>query len=64
MATLKSDFYRVLAVTMMCVAALANTRIAFAKEVFLSLTFGDRTVQLGRTALLSSPDLNGSPATR
>ena len=57
MTTSKSDFYRALAMTMMCVATLAGTRIAFAKDAFLSLTFGDRTVRLSRTELLASPDL-------
>jgi mono/diheme cytochrome c family protein len=57
MTSLKRDVYRVLALTAMCVAALASTRIAFANEAFLSLTFGDRTVRLSRTELLSSPGL-------
>ena len=54
---MKSDFYRVLAVLIMCIVALAGTRIAFADEAYLSLTFGDRTERLSRTELLSSPDL-------
>ena len=57
MTTMKSNFYRVLAVIIMCNAVLAGTRIAFADEAYLSLTFGDRTERFSRTELLSSPDL-------
>ena len=57
MTTMKSNIYRVLAVIIMCNAVLAGTRIAFADEAYLSLTFGDRTERLSRTELLSSPDL-------
>ena len=57
MTTLKSDFYQVLAVIIMCIATLAGPRIAFADEAYLSLMFGDRTERLSRTELLSSPDL-------
>lgn len=41
----------------MCNTALACTRIAFADEAYLSLTFADRTERLSRTELLSSPHL-------
>lgn len=57
MPSLKSDFQRFLTVAMLCAAALASTRVAFANEAYLSLTLGERTVRLSRTELLASPDL-------
>lgn len=52
-----NNYYRVLTVVLTCAITLAGIPVAFAKEIFLSLTFAGRTVQLSRTELLSSPKL-------